>query len=208
MWSIHTFTTKPANSFLQTFRPPLLNFFRPHSTTSTIGINSENQSNAQSTLSSLNNNNNNNLNSNLNSNNNYYNKPTLRPPIARPTISSINNLNNLNNNNIQPYYSTRTTPFLSNTQSMNYQFAVTQSSGTSTTSSTTTEQPFLISPNINNSLTFHEIQSLTYQNISNTSYLTNDSSSVIVTNGGNGNQLAATSSTNNIQNASPESRGK
>ena len=224
IWSIHTFTSKPTNGFLQTFRPPLFNIFRPHSTI----VNSENQSNLPASATFLAQNSNSNQvtsssMSNLNLNP-FYNKPTFRPPIVRPTISSTygsnsinsNNNNNNNNNNV-PYYSTRTTPFLSNTQSMNYQF-VTQSS--SITTSTTTEQPFLISPNIainnhnnnsNSSLTFHEVKPLpsSYQNYTNTSYLTNESSSVTVTNGnsfGESNQLQSSTTTNSLH--APESRGK
>lgn len=165
MWSIHTFTTKPANNFLQTFRPPLFNIFRPHSSSNTLN-NNENQSNAQSTS--------------LNNINTFYNKPTFRPPtIVRPTVSTFNNLNNL-----QPYYSTRTTPFLTNTQSMNYQFEVTQSSASVT--STTTEQPFLISPtnlSNNNSLPIQSNQqAASNQNLTNVSFSTNESSSITVTN--------------------------
>lgn len=190
-WAIHTFTTKPTNNFLQTFRPPLFNIFRPH--TSSI-VNSENQSN-QPTSSSM-------TNHNLNS---FYNKPTLKPPIVRPTVSSFGSNN-------MPYYSTRTTPFLSNTQSMNYQqFPITQSSLITTSTTTTTEQPFLISPNVdssNNSSIFHEIKPLpsSYQNYTNASYLTNESSSVLVTNG-NGLNSGESSQLQSASN-SPESRGK
>lgn len=89
-----------------------------------------------------------------------------------------------------------------------YQF-VTQSS---TITTTTTEQPFLISPNVaasNSSLVFHEVKPLpsSYQNYTNTSYLNNESGSVIVT---NGNQPAngPTESNAQLQSAHvPESRG-
>lgn len=198
LWSIHTFTTKPTNSFLQTLRPPLFGIFRPHS--STTVANSENQSHsaAQSTSSSL---------TNLNNMNPFYNKPTFRPPVVRPTVSSFPSNN-------QPFYSTRTTPFPSNTQSMNYQF-VTQSSAITTTT-TTTEQPFLVSPNVNGNssvVLFHEIKPLpnSYQNLTNISYLTNESSSVVVTNGnsnnsGESNQQLQSAPVNNMR--VPESRGK
>lgn len=88
-----------------------------------------------------------------------------------------------------------------------YQF-VTQSSAITTT----TEQPFLISPNVaasNSSLVFHEVKPLpsSYQNYTNTSYLNNESGSVIVT---NGNQPANGPGEPNAQLQSvhaPESRG-